>query len=760
MVIRATPVQDDDGLQDPSRRELIKRGGLVVAFMWLSGPMRAWGLADTARIDQGQPLFAPNAFVRVGNDGSVQLVMPSIEMGQGAYTGQATLLAEELDVGLDQITVEHAPPNRKLYSNPLLGEQATGGSTTIRYCWSALRNAGAAARFMLVSAAAQRWKVDPAQCTVARGVVTHAPSGRTLRYAELADAAAQVAPPDKAPLKNPSDFQLIGKPLRRVDTPGKVDGSLPFGIDIRVPGMKVATVQACPTFGGRLDSVDDTRARAVPGVLKVVKLDNAVAVIGEHFWAAKQGLDALDIRWDRGANGSFTTEQLFKDMAQASEHGTPIVARNVGRVDGVSGKLVSATYQLPMLAHATMEPINTVVHVRPDACEIWVGSQVPARCVDVAAKITGLPAERIMVHNQYMGGGFGRRLFEDSVEQAVAIAKQVDYPVKVIWTREEDIAQDRYRPAYYDRISATLDGQGKPVAWTHRTTGASVLATFAPPAMGKNGLDPDLVENAADLPYEVPNMRVEWVRHDMPAGLAVGWWRGVGPTHTVFVVESFVDELALAAGKDPVAYRKSMLGDHPRALAVLELATQKAGWGQGTLPPRHGRGVALAAPFGSYLCVVVDVEVSPQGEIRLLRAVTAVDCGMVVNPNTVEAQIQGGLVFGWSAALYSGITLKEGAVEQRNFNDYRVMRLNQTPPMEVHIVPSTEQPGGIGETATVMSMPSLLNAVFAATGVRIRTLPIDTSALVSDPNALKAVLSAATPSQVPSDAASVARMLV
>lgn len=742
MTHRTHPAESDTDLPDPSRRELLKRGGLVVAFMWLGGASRVWGLADNARIDAGHPQFAPNAYVRIGNDGSVQLVMPSIEMGQGAYTGQATLLAEELDVGLDQITVEHAPANRKLYANPLLGEQATGGSTTIRYCWTTMRNAGAAARSMLVSAAAQRWKVDASQCTASRGLVTHAPTGRTLRYAELADAAAKLPPPDKAPLKDPSDFQLIGKPMRRVDTPGKVDGTLPFGIDIRVPGMKVATVQACPTLGGRLGTVDDTRARAIPGVLKIVKLDNAVAVIGEHFWAAKQGLEALGITWNPGANANFTTEQLFQDMAHASEHGTPIMGREVGHVDGVSGKAISATYQLPMLAHTTMEPLNTVVHVRPDACEIWVGTQVPARCVDVATKITGLPAERITVHNQYMGGGFGRRLFEDSVEQAVAIAKQVDYPVKVIWTREEDIAQDRFRPAYYDRISATLDSQGKPVAWTHRTTGASVLAVFAPGAMGKNGLDPDLVECAADIPYAIPNMRVDWVRHDMPAGVPVGWWRGVGPTHNVFVVESFVDELAHAAGKDPVAYRRDMLGDNARARAVLELAVQKAGWGQGTLPARHGRGIALAAPFGSFLCVVMDVEVSPQGEIRMKRAVAAVDCGTVINPNTVEAQIQGGLVFGWSAALYSGITLKGGAVEQRNFNDYRVLRLNETPPIEVYIVPSKEQPGGIGETGTVMAMPSLANAIFAATGVRLRTLPIDTTALVQDKNALKSVLSA------------------
>ncbi|WP_109126033.1 xanthine dehydrogenase family protein molybdopterin-binding subunit [Dyella sp. C11] len=743
MIVRFDPAHDEADLINPSRRELMRRGGLVVAFMWLGGASRVWGLPEGARLDAGHPQFAPNAFVRVGTDGSVQLVMPCVEMGQGAYTGQATLLAEELDVGLDQISVEHAPANRALYSNTLLGEQATGGSTTMRFCWTSLRQAGAAARTMLVAAAAHRLKVDPAQCTTSRGVITHAPSGRTLHYGDVADDAAKVMPPAKPALKDPKDFQLVGKPLRRVDTAQKVDGTLPFGIDIRVPGMKVATVRASPTFGGMLASVDDTQALAVPGVIKVVRLDNAVAVIGEHYWAAKKGMDALRIEWRPGANGDFSTEQLFKDLAQASEHGTPILARQVGDVGKVQGKVISATYQLPLLAHATMEPINTTVHVRPDGCDIWVGTQVPARCVDVAMKVTGLPAERIQVHNQYLGGGFGRRLFEDSVEQAVAIGKQVDYPVKIIWAREEDIAQDRYRPAYYDRISATLDDHGRPIAWTHRTTGASVMATFAPPAMGKNGLDPDAVEGAAEPPYELPNLHVDWVRHDMPNGLPIGWWRGVGPTHNVFVVESFVDELAHTAGKDPLQFRRDMLGDNPRARAVLELAAEKAGWGKATLGARQGRGIALAAPFGSYLCVITDVEVSPQGEISLRRAVAAVDCGTVINPNTVEAQVQGGLVFGWSAALYSGITLKHGAVEQRNFNDYRVLRLNQTPPIEVHLVASNETPGGIGETGTVMAMPSLTNAIFAATGVRVRTLPIDRSLLVQDKHALQSAVAAA-----------------
>ncbi|WP_049621211.1 xanthine dehydrogenase family protein molybdopterin-binding subunit [Frateuria defendens] len=733
-----------EGPDNPSRRQALKTGGLVVAFLWLGGGAKVLGRAgQPGRIEAGDPAFAPNAYIRVGAGGAVHLVMPSIEMGQGAYTGQATLLAEEMDLGLDQIVVEHAPANRRLYANPLVGEQATGGSTTIRYCWTTLRQAGAAARSLLVAAAAARWKVEPAQCTVTRGVIRHEASGRSAGYGEVAAAAARLPVPERVVEKDPGAFALIGKPLRRVDTAGKVDGSLPFGIDIRVPGMKVATVRACPTIGGKLLAVDDARARQVPGFVAIVKIDNAVAAIGEHFWAAKQALAALDIRWDHGPHASFSTEQLFKELADASRNGTPILAREVGNVDGVKGKAVEATYELPLLAHTTMEPLNTVVHVRPDGCEIWTGTQVPARAVDVAAKVTGLKPETIVVHNQYMGGGFGRRLFEDSIEQAVAFARQVDYPLKVVWTREEDLAQDRYRPAYHDRIAATLDAEGRPVAWRDRITSASVLAKFAPGAMGKNGLDSDAVEGAAELPYEVPNLKVEWVRHDLPEGLHPGWWRGVGPAHNVFVVEGFVDELAHAAGKDPVAYRRDLLQKNPRALGVLDLAASKAGWGAGTLPPRVGRGVALATPFGSYLCVIVEVEVSPQGGIALRRAVAAVDCGVVVNPNTVEAQIQGGLIFGWTAALYNGITIRNGAVEQSNFNDYRMMRINETPPIEVHIVDSKEVPGGIGETGTVMAFPSLINALFAATGVRLRKYPIDRSALVQGADALKAVVTEA-----------------
>ncbi len=734
-------LRGEDRAENPSRRRALKAGGLVVAFLWLGGGAKALTRAGAqGRIEAGDPAFAPNAYVRVGTDGSVHLVMPSIEMGQGAYTGQATLLAEEMDLGLDQITVEHAPANRKLYANPLLGEQATGGSTTIRYCWTTLRQAGAAARTLLVAAAADRWKADPSQCAVSRGVIRHEPTGRSVGYGEVAAAAARLPVPDKVGQKDPGQFSLIGKPLRRVDTGGKVDGSLPFGIDIRVPDMKIATVKACPTFGGKLVSVDETRARKVPGFVAVLRIDNAVAVVGEHFWAAKKGLEALDIVWDRGANANFSTEQLFRDLADASRNGKPIVAREEGHVDGAVGKVVEATYELPMLAHTTMEPLNAVVAVRADGCEIWTGTQVPARAADVAAKLTGLKPETIVVHNQYMGGGFGRRLFEDSVEQAVAFAKQVSYPLKVIWTREEDLAQDRYRPAYYDRLSATLGADGKPVAWKDRTTGASVLAAFAPAALGKDGLDGDAVEGATELPYEVPNLRVEWVRHDMPGGLHVGWWRGVGPAHNVFAVEGFIDELAHTAGKDPLAYRRDLLQKNPRALAVLDLAAQKAGWGSGALPPRVGRGVALAAAFGSYLCVVLEIEVSAQGEIKLRHAVAAVDCGVVVNPNTVEAQIQGGLIFGWTTALYSGITIKNGAVEQSNFNDYRMMRINETPSIEVHLVDSKEVPGGIGETGTVMAFPSLVNAVFAATGVRLRKYPIDRAALAQGADALKAVV--------------------
>ena len=732
---------------DVSRRDALKLGGVTLAFLWtgISGTAHAAlsarrqpGDAAAAAAD-GNPAFAPNAFIRIDADGLVRLVMPNVEMGQGIYTGACMMLAEELDVGMDQIRVEHAPPNEELYSMPLLGGQITGGSTSTRGHWQVLREAGAVARAMLVAAAAERWHVDPASCTVSRGVVTHQSSKRSLGFGALTKSAGALPEPGKVTLKDPKTFALIGKPLRRVDAADKVKGATQFGIDVHVPGMKIATVKACPTFGGTLVGVNDKRTRAVPGVLAVLQLDGAVAVVGEHFWAAKQGLDALDIEWDPGDNANLSTAKLREALADKSHSGTPIVAREVGKKPA-DGKLVEAVYQSPMLAHATMEPLNTTVWLTADKCEIWVGTQVPTRCVSAAAKITGLPEAKIVLHNQYLGGGFGRRLETDSVEQAIHFAKQVSYPIKVIWTREEDIRHDIVRPMYYDRISALLDSNGRPVWYGDRVTGGTVLGRWAPMAMGKNGLDDDTVECVAVVPYDIPNLKVEWVRHDMPDGLIVGWWRGVGPTHNLFVVESFMDELAHTAGKDPLEFRRTLLQKNPRSLALLNLAAEKIGWNSKPLPARVGRGIALGEPFGSNVCLIVETEVTPRGDVLLRRAVVALDCGVAINPSSVEAQVQGGLLFGLSAALYSGITIKHGAIEQSNFHDYRSLRINETPLVELHRIDSDQAPGGLGEVGTAIAAPALGNAIFAATGVRIRSLPVDRTLLAQNADVLKTVV--------------------
>jgi CO/xanthine dehydrogenase Mo-binding subunit len=716
-------------LLSAKRRSLLKAGGLSVAFAIMATPKAALAMMSAHRqpsdaaaaAADGAPAFAPNAFVRIDTSGAIRLVMPMVEMGQSIYTGSSMLLAEELDVGLDQIEIEHAPPNEELYGMKLLRGQITGGSTSTRSTFAELRMAGAVARALLVSAAAGKWKVAPDTCVVERGVIYHRPSGRSLSYAQVAAAAGKLPDPGDVKLKQPSEFRLIGKPMARLDSPDKVLGLTKFGIDVSVPGMRIATVTACPTRGGTLVRFDDRKTRAVHGVIDVLRIDNAVAVVAQHFWAAKRGMDLLDISWNHGPNANLNTRQLRDGLADSQANGKAVVAREVGSKP--QGDLVQATYKMPMLAHATMEPLNATVHVTPDRCEIWAGTQVPTRAVASAAKLTGLPADKVILHPQYLGGGFGRRLETDYIEQAVAFAKLAPYPLKIIWTREEDIRHDIVRPMYHDVISAVVDAQGKPVWFGDRICSGTVLGRWAPAAMRKDGLDRDAVESAADLPYAVPNLKVEWVRHDMPPGLVVGWWRGVGALHNLFVVEGFFDELAHRAKADPVAWRKALLRNNPRSTAVLELAAAKMGWGS-PLPPRVGRGVALGEPFGSKVCAMVEVEVSPQGDVKLRRAVVAVDCGVPVNTGSIEAQVQGGLLFGLSAALYNEVTIEHGAVQQSNFNDYRMIRMNETPNVEVHIVHSSEAPGGIGEVGTAIAAPALANAIFAATGVRLRELPI------------------------------------
>ncbi|MFP6560744.1 molybdopterin cofactor-binding domain-containing protein [Paraburkholderia sp. B3] len=715
-----------------SRRAFLKLGaaaggGLLLGFSVSTlaqgdAPARASVIGGDGNEAPQDGVFEPNAFIQIDRAGKVTLIIPKVEMGQGVYTSIPMLIAEELEVPLDSVTIDHAPPNAKLFTDPLLGGQLTGGSTSIRYAWQPMREAGAAARTALIQAAAQQWQVHPATCSARAGEVVHDASGRRLAYGQLADTAAKLPVPPKVALKDPRDFTLIGKPTKRLDSPEKVDGSALFGLDVRLPGMVYAAIVNCPVFGGTLAGVDDTHAKQIPGVTGVVKIDNAVAVVGAHTWAAKRGAAALVVQWNEGPGAALSMQQIVADLATASEQGGA-VARKDGDVQQAFGNAktrVDAVYQQPFLAHATMEPINCTVSVRPDGCDIWVGTQVPTRAVDAAVAVTGLKPEQITVHNHLLGGGFGRRLEVDAITQALKIGKAVNAPVKVFYTREEDIQHDMYRPYYYDRLSAGLDATGKPLAWQHRIAGSSILARFAPPAF-HNGIDPDAVEVAVDLPYDLPNQLIEYVRVE-PHAVPTAFWRGVGPTRGTFVVESFVDELAVAAKTDPVAYRRALLDKSPRALNVLDVATRAANWGA-PLPKGQGRGVSVMHAFGSFLCMVAEVSVD-DGEVRVNRVVCAVDCGMAVNPETIEAQIEGGIIFGITAALYSEITIDRGRVAQTNFTDYRMLRIDQSPQIEVRIVKSTEAPGGIGEPGTAALAPAVTNAIYAATGKRLRQLPV------------------------------------
>jgi isoquinoline 1-oxidoreductase subunit beta len=714
-----------DGL---NRRRFLQAGAAAGGGLMLSLSLPfPNGEAEAADADG----FAPNAFIRIQSDGQIVLTMPYVEMGQGTYTAIAMLIAEELEVELKQVRLEHAPPDEKLYGNPLIGGlQATGNSNAIRGAWQPLRQAGAAARTMLVSAAARQWNVDPASCRAQRGEVLHMPTDRSSKYGALAADAARMTVPENVALKRPQDFKLIGTPAKRLDAPAKVNGTAVFGIDARPPGVKIATLAQSPVFGGRLKSVDDTAARAVKGVRQIVRLDDAVAVVADHMGAAKKGLAALVITWDDGPNAKLDTDAIVGELEKATLNSGP-VAQTIGDVDQAVARAVTkidAIYQAPFLAHAAMEPMNCTVDVRKDGCEVWVGNQVITRAQATAAKVTGLPLDKVVVHNHLIGGGFGRRLEIDGVTRAVQIAQHVDGPVKVVWTREEDIQHDMYRPYFFHRISAGLDEKGKPVAWNHRFAGSSILARWLAPAFS-DGLGPDTTEGAIDLVYDLPNMHVEYLRVE-PPGIPTTFWRSPGPSHNVFATEGFMDELAAAAKQDGVAYRRALLDKSPRAKAVLELAAEKAGWGQ-SLPERVGRGVSLQFVFGTYMAQVAEVEVSKNGAVRVRRVVCAVDCGTVVNPDTVEAQIQGAIIFGLTAALYGEITLKDGRVQQDNFDTYQMLRMNEAPAIEVHILQNSEPPGGMGEPGTSAIVPAVTNAIFAATGKRLRILPIDTNLLKS-----------------------------
>ncbi|QPF85718.1 xanthine dehydrogenase family protein molybdopterin-binding subunit [Bradyrhizobium genosp. L] len=710
-----------------SRRAMLTGGlasGFVLAFhipVRAANPVRAVN-EPTQPPDATDGEFAPNAFIRIDHTGQITLVMPQVEMGQGIYTAIAMILAEELDADLSNVILEHAPPNEKLYANPIFGIQATGGSTSVRAFWKPLRAAGAAARAMLIEVAAQQWQVEPATCSASNGEVIHAPSGRRLGYGALARDANAQTPPKAVAIKDPKDFVLIGKPVKRFDTPDKVNGTTIYGIDAMVPGMKFATLALSPVFGGKIGRVEDAAAKKIAGVRQIVVLDDLVAVVGDHMWAAKKGLEALEVSWNEGANARLSSSEVWDDLRAASEK-DGVIARSEGDIAKAlgGGDRLEAAFELPFLAHAAMEPLNCTVHFKGDSCEIWTGTQIMARVQSEAAKAAGLPVDKVTVNQHLLGGGFGRRLEPDMVVAAVRIAKQVDGPVKVVWTREEDIQHDVYRPVYRDTIAATLSG-GKIAAWKYRIAGAAIIARWLPPAFQK-GVDIDAVDGAVDIPYDIPNVHVEYVRAEPPA-VPTGFWRGVGPNNNVFASECFIDELARKAGKDPVTFRRDMLGKNPRQLAALNLAVEKSAWGQ-PLPARVGRGVCVQPSFGSFLATIVEAEVDEQGEVLLRRVTTAVDTGIPVNPDTIIAQIEGGLIFGLTAALYGEITISKGRVQQSNFHDYRMLRINQAPKIDVHLIKSGEVPGGIGETGVTAGPPALRNAIYAATGVALRRLPID-----------------------------------
>ena len=700
------------------RRRFIQASALASGG-WLLGVSFA-GEAARRRAPAAPGPAQLNAYVRIAPDGEITLIMPKVEMGQGTFTSLPMLLAEELEVGLEQVRTEHAPPDPKVYGFD--DDQSTGGSTSIMQCWLPLRTAGATARTMLIRAAADEWRVDPASCTAARGEVLHPASGRRKRYGALAAAAARLPVPEKVALKEPAAFRLIGRSQPRLDSPSKTDGSARFGIDVRLPGLRYAAIGRSPVEGGRVASLDIAAAKAVPGVRQVIDEQEFVAVVASNTWAAFRGLDALAVRWDPGPNGAVQQAQLVGELeAAASRDGA--LANHVGDAERVlaagGGSVIEALYHQPFLAHATMEPMNATAHWRGGTCEIWAGTQAPDRAV-AKLQLLGLDAAHIRIHNHLIGGGFGRRLEVDGIEYAARVARHVDAPVKVVWRRDQDIQHDRYRPYYVDRLRATLDEKGMPLAWSHTIAGSSVSMAWDGQPL-KNGVDDDAVECATNLHYAVPNLTVRYVRQE-PTGVPTSWWRGVGPTRSVFVVESFIDELAAAARQDPVAYRAALL-KNPRARQVLELAAAKSGWGS-PLPAGRGRGVSVQSAFGSFLAQVVEVSVDAELHVRVERVTCALDCGQVVNPDTIHAQLQGGVVFGLSAALAGEVTVADGRIEQGNFNDYPVMRLGETPAIATHVVGSGESPGGVGETGTACVAAALCNAVFAATGRRVRTLPL------------------------------------
>ncbi|HAD03548.1 MAG TPA: twin-arginine translocation pathway signal protein [Desulfuromonas sp.] len=702
-----------------SRRDFLKQSTLVGGGLLLACylPFPGAVAADTA------VPFAPNAFLRIGSDGSVTIICHKSEMGQGVYTALPTIVAEELDCAWEKVKIEQSPVAPE-YAHTMFGSMVTGGSTSVRSEWQRLAQAGATARAMLVAAAAAGWKIDPAACRTENGAVYH-PDGRRLSYGQLATKAAKLAVPPQVALKDPARYRLIGRPLARLDSPAKINGQARFGLDVQRPGLLVAVIARPPVFGATLRGFNADKANSVPGVRAVVAVPAGVAVVADGFWPARQARALLEIAWDEGPGAALASAGLRQQFATLAA--TPgLVAHRAGDVTAALERAtvrLEAEYEVPYLAHATMEPLNCTVDLKADGCDIWTGSQMQTVDRDAAARVAGLQPEQVRLHTTFLGGGFGRRAnpASDFVVEAVQVAKAIKQPVKVIRTREDDMRAGYYRPCWYDRISAGLDADKQVSAWRHTIVGQSIMAGTAFAGMIKDGIDETSVEGAADTPYAFPNLLVDLHTPQLP--VTVLWWRSVGHSHTAFVVESFLDEVAHAAGTDPVTLRRTLLAQQPRPRGVLELAASKAGWGT-PLAAGRGRGIAVHASFGSYLAQVAEVSLEKNGRVRVHRVVCAIDCGRVVNPDTIAAQMESGIAFGLSAALHGAITLKAGRVEQGNFDDYPLLRLDEMPQVEVHIVPSSEAPGGVGEPGVPPIAPAVANALFALSGARVRSLPL------------------------------------
>ena len=718
--------------RQPTRRAFLKGAGtatamaLTIGFEWVGTTRRAAAIATPSP----GSLFTPNAFLRIGTDGSVTVIAKHVEMGQGAYTGIATIVAEELDADWSRVRVESAPADAKRYANFTFGTlQGTGGSSAMANSWTQLREAGGKARAMLLSAAASKWHVPVAELTVEKGIVYHAGSKRQATFGSLVATAASLPVPEKVALKDPKDFKLIGRPVPRVDVPAKVDGSAQFTLDVVLPGMLVALLKRPPLFGATVKSFDISAANAIPGVVKVVQVPGGVAVIAKGFWAAKQGRDALRVEWD-DTNAEKRSSAALMDEYRRLADQPAASARKQGdaaqAIRNASHKL-SASYEFPYLAHAPMEPLDAVVKLTASRCEIWAGDQFQTVDQGNAAKTAGLDPQQVSIHTLYAGGSFGRRANagSDYIVEAVSIAKAYGAdgtPIKLQWTREDDIHGGLYRPMYFHKLEAGLNDKGELSGWRHVIVGQSIVAdTFLGAMMIKDGIDPTSVEGAATIPYAIPNIAVDL--STTKTGVPVLWWRVVGSSHTTFAVEAFIDEVAHVAGEDGFTFRRKLLEHQPRMKAVLELAAEKAGWSSGPMPKGKGRGIAVAEAFKTFVAQVAEVSVDEAGNVKVDRVVCAVDCGTPINPDIIAAQMEGGIGFALGAVLHGRITLRDGHVEQGNFNSYRVLRMNEMPKVEVYIVPSTEAPTGVGEPGVAPLGPAVANAIFAATGQRIHVLP-------------------------------------